>query len=55
MPLKWVAFWMLGLVWGSSFLLIRIGVESVSPFQLVFMRTAIAAVGLNLVLYSRGH
>ncbi|MBL8145081.1 MAG: EamA family transporter [Anaerolineae bacterium] len=55
MPLKWAAFWMLGLIWGSSFLLIRIGVEAVSPFQLVFMRTAIAAIGLNLVLYSRGH
>lgn len=55
MPLKWVAFWVLGLIWGSSFLLIRIGVESVSPFQIVFMRTAIAAVCLNLALYSRGH
>jgi drug/metabolite transporter (DMT)-like permease len=54
MSAKWVGFWVLGLIWGSSFLLIRIGVESVSPFQLVFMRTAIAAVGLNIVFFARG-
>jgi drug/metabolite transporter (DMT)-like permease len=52
---KWIGFWVLGLVWGSSFLLISIGVESVSPFQLVFMRTAIGAAGLMIVLYARGH
>lgn len=51
---KWVCFWILGLVWGSSYLLIRIGNEQVSPFQLVFIRTAIAAVGLNIVLVARG-
>lgn len=51
---KWAAFWLLGLIWGSSFLFIRIGVEEVSPFQVVFMRTGIAAVGLNLVLLLRG-
>ena len=54
MSAKWVGFWVLGLIWGSSFLLIRIGVESVSPFQLVFMRTAIAAIGLNIVFFARG-
>jgi drug/metabolite transporter (DMT)-like permease len=52
---KWIGFWVLGLIWGSSFLLIRVGVEAVSPFQLVFMRTAVAAIGLNIVLYARGH
>ena len=51
---KWAAFWVLGLIWGSSFLLIRVGVEEVSPFQVVFIRTGIAAVGLNLVLLLRG-
>jgi len=35
-------------------LLIRIGVEEMSPFQVVFMRTLIAAVGLNVVLALRG-
>ena len=47
---KWAAFWLVALIWGSSFLLIRIGVEELSPFQVVFIRTGIAALGLNLVL-----
>lgn len=51
---KWVGFWVLGLIWGSSFLFIRVGVEQLSPFQIVFIRTTIAAVGLNLVLLVRG-
>jgi drug/metabolite transporter (DMT)-like permease len=50
----WGAFWVLGLIWGSSFLFIRIGVEQLPPFQLVFIRTAIAAIGLNGVLLLRG-
>ncbi len=51
---KWVGFWVLGLIWGSSFLFIRIGVEQFSPFQVVFIRTAIAAVGMNLLLLVQG-
>lgn len=51
---KWAAFWLLGIIWGSSFLFIRIAVEDVSPFQVAFIRTAIAAVGLNLLLLARG-
>jgi drug/metabolite transporter (DMT)-like permease len=50
----WGGFWLLALIWGSSFLFIRIGVEQIPPFQLVFIRTGIAAVGLNLVVYLRG-
>jgi drug/metabolite transporter (DMT)-like permease len=50
----WLGFWVLALIWGSSYLLIRIGVEEVPPFQLVFIRTAIAALGLTLVAYGRG-
>lgn len=51
---KWAAFWVLAVIWGSSFLFIRIGVEQLSPFQLVFIRTGVAAVGLNLVLLAQG-
>lgn len=51
---KWTAFWLLGFIWGSSYLLIHIGVRELSPFQLVFMRTTIAAVGLNMVLFFHG-
>jgi drug/metabolite transporter (DMT)-like permease len=50
----WGGFWLLALIWGSSFLFIRIGVEQLPPFQLVFIRTGIAAVGLTSVVYLRG-
>ena len=50
----WIGFGILALIWGSSYLFIRIGVEQMTPFQLVFMRTGIAALGLNLVIYGQG-
>ncbi len=50
----WILFWLLGLIWGSSYLLIRIGVEQLNPLELVFIRTGIAAVGLNIVIYAQG-
>lgn len=50
----WASFWVLGLIWGSSFLLIRIGVEDLSATQLVLIRTTIAAIGLNFVRQMRG-
>ncbi len=42
------------MLWGSSFLLIRIGVDEISATQLVFIRTGIAAIGLNIVRTLRG-
>ncbi len=50
----WTAFWVLALIWGSSYMFIRIAVVQLPPFQLVFIRTAMAAVGLNMVLWVRG-
>ncbi len=50
----WVMFWLVGLIWGSSFLLIRVGVGEMSPSQVVLIRCVIAAIGLNLVLFMRG-
>lgn len=49
----WISFWLVGLIWGSSFLLIRIGVRAFRPVEIVFIRTAIAAIGLNLVIFLR--
>lgn len=49
----WVMFWLLGLIWGSSFMLIRIGVHEFKPAEVVFIRTAIAAVGLGAVILVR--
>ncbi|MCU0511338.1 MAG: DMT family transporter, partial [Anaerolineae bacterium] len=46
----WVSFWMVALIWGSSFMLIRIGVAEVHPLHLVLIRTGIAAAGLGLLV-----
>ncbi|MGB1289314.1 MAG: DMT family transporter, partial [Aggregatilineales bacterium] len=46
----WSGFWLLGLIWGASFMLIRVGVESVHPLHLVFLRVGIAAVCLCLIV-----
>ena len=51
---KWTGFWIVSLIWGSSYLLISIGVEQLSPFQVAFIRTTIAAIGLNAVLMAQG-
>ncbi len=50
----WIGFWTLGLLWGSSFMLIRISVQEVNPFQLVFTRVGIASVGLLALQFLRG-
>ncbi len=50
----WASFWILGLIWGSSFLLIRIGVEAIPATQLVFIRVLIGAVGLTIAMFVRG-
>ena len=52
----WAMFAFVGLIWGSSFMLIRISVEDprMSPLQLVFIRAGIAAVGLLAFVLLRG-
>lgn len=50
----WASFWILGLIWGSSFLLIRVGVQDMSATQVVLIRIVFAAIGLNLVRMMRG-
>jgi drug/metabolite transporter (DMT)-like permease len=49
----WVRFWALGLIWGSSFLWIKIAVEDVGPFTLVAWRLLIGVAGLGLVVLLR--
>ena len=46
----WVFFFLLSLIWGSSFLLMRVGVEEIPPAQLTFTRVGIAAMGMNLLM-----
>jgi drug/metabolite transporter (DMT)-like permease len=48
---QWVKFWLLALVWGSSFLLIKIGVEELGPFPLVSIRIGGAAALFAVYLY----
>jgi drug/metabolite transporter (DMT)-like permease len=49
----WAAFWLVGLIWGSSFMLIRIGVGELQIAEVVFIRTAIGALGLGAVIALR--
>jgi drug/metabolite transporter (DMT)-like permease len=52
----WIAFWVLGLIWGSSFLLIKIGVAELTPLQLVAIRVGTAAIAmLATLILTRQH
>lgn len=46
----WLRFWALGLIWGTSFLWIKIAVADVTPVVLVGWRTLSATLGLAAVL-----
>jgi drug/metabolite transporter (DMT)-like permease len=55
-PVEWLVFVALGIAWGSSYLFIKIGIETLSPFTLIAARTAIGAAVLALVMVlSREH
>ena len=45
----WLLFWFLGVIWGTSFLWIKIAVEEISPIMLVGYRTLFASIGLGLI------
>jgi drug/metabolite transporter (DMT)-like permease len=47
---EWGAFVLLGLIWGSSFLWIKIGVEDITPFVLVTLRISFGLLGLLVVM-----
>ncbi len=49
-PVEWLVFLALGAAWGSSYLFIKIGVETLTPFTLVAGRLAIGAAVLALVM-----
>ncbi len=50
----WAMFWILGVVWGSSFLLIKIGLEDLEPLHLVSIRIALAALCMGVFLRMTG-
>lgn len=47
--LKWLLLLVLALIWGSSFLLIQLGLKSLNPFQLGALRIVCAAIFLLLL------
>jgi drug/metabolite transporter (DMT)-like permease len=50
----WLLFLALAVIWGSSYLFIKIGVATVTPITLVAMRLAIGAVVLGAVFWLAG-
>jgi drug/metabolite transporter (DMT)-like permease len=49
----WLRFWVLGLIWGTSFLWIKIAVAEISPFVLVGFRTLFGALGLIVIMWTQ--
>jgi drug/metabolite transporter (DMT)-like permease len=48
---NWIILWCLGLIWGTSFLWIKIAVADVTPLVLVGFRTLFASLGLAAIVY----
>ncbi|MDO9546923.1 MAG: EamA family transporter [Pelolinea sp.] len=46
----WGLFWLVGLIWGTSFLWIKIALEEVSPIVLVAFRSLFGTIGLGLII-----
>ena len=47
---EWGAFTLLGLIWGSSFLWIKIAVQEIGPFALVAFRLLFGLLGFVVVM-----
>ena len=50
---SWSAFLLLGLIWGSSFLWIKLALVELGPFTLVGYRLLFGALGMLIVLLLR--
>jgi drug/metabolite transporter (DMT)-like permease len=51
---QWAQFWALAMIWGSSFLLIKVGVEEVDAFSLVSVRLGVAAIIFFIYMMATG-
>jgi len=51
--MSWVILFLLGAIWGASYVLIKIGGSQIPPFTFVELRTLIAALALILFLFGR--
>jgi drug/metabolite transporter (DMT)-like permease len=52
--LPYVAFTALGLIWGASFLFIKLGVQDMSPTVLVLIRSGSGAITLAVIMRAMG-
>ncbi len=52
-PLDWLLFWSIGLIWGSSFLLIAIGLDAFEPGLVTWLRVIFGAAALWMVPAAR--
>jgi len=50
---QWSAFWLLSLIWGASFMLIKIGLQGMGTLTLVTFRIALGALALWMVVLWR--
>jgi len=50
----WLTLIALAVIWGAAFLFIRIAVQEVAPFTYVWLRLALAAIAMWLLLWWRG-
>ncbi len=50
----WVLLWTLALIWGASYLFIKLGLEDLEPVFLVFIRIALGACVLLALAVQRG-
>jgi len=50
---EWAAFWLLGLIWGTSFLWIKIAVGHLPPLTVAALRLGIGLVGLLAIVAAR--
>ncbi|MEP0232174.1 DMT family transporter [Roseibium sp.] len=51
---NWFLLFLLGTIWGGSFLFAKLAVAEIPPLVLVFLRVLIAGVALHIVLRLRG-
>ena len=52
--MPYVAFATLGLIWGASFLFIKVGVQDMSPTVLVLIRAGSGAIALAVIMRAMG-
>jgi drug/metabolite transporter (DMT)-like permease len=53
-PVDAVRLVSLGAIWGSSYVLIKYGLEAYSPMQMIAARITVAAIALLAMVYARG-